>query len=71
MNFKKFLRTSILQNTCDQQNVTCILPGPYQPGEKLTCTQFITHLFNYVKSIKTKGILLIRLQIQNKIRYGF
>ena len=60
-HFVKFLRTPILWSSS-------ILPDRCQYGEKFACFQFIGSSFDLIISkLQTKEMLLICLQIQDKI----
>ena len=50
----------------------CILPGYYQPGKCLLVSDFRSFIwFDYVRSINTKEMILISLQVQNEIHFNF
>ena len=66
MKFAKILKNifnEVFANGC-----SCKLPGYYITRKKFAYTCFIAH---YVKSIKIKEMVLIRLEIQNKFIYNF
>ena len=68
-NFEEHIFCETPANSC-----FCILPiwRPEEPGEKVAYTQFVAHSFDVITlELETKEMLLICLQIQNKIHYDF